>query len=95
MSPIGVSRDDTMRTNRYFGYGALICAVFTVVLLSVDRFAWSLPYVLFVLAPLGLYLAIRGLFVGTRFGRGCAMLSFVVWIGLIYNVIVSMAAVRT
>jgi len=66
------------RNDEWLGYGALICAASVALLSRLIRQEFVAAIFLICLEPLGLYLALRGMFFGRWLGRICAGVAFLV-----------------
>ena len=91
-----------VKSDRWIGYAALICAVVVFpadrILDSVDLEARGglIPFFIFIiLSPLGLYFALRGVFVGHWPSRVCAGVALVFFVWLVYSFIMELAGMKT
>jgi prepilin signal peptidase PulO-like enzyme (type II secretory pathway) len=91
-----------VKSDRWIGYAALICAVVVFpanrTLDSVDPAAQGglIPFFIWLfLTPLGLYFALRGVFVGHWPSRVCAGVALVFFIWLVYSYIMEVAGMKT
>jgi hypothetical protein len=80
-----------LKSNRWTGYAALICAAVVTSLLWIDAHAHgetlAAIMTVYCLAPLGAYFAVRGLFVGSLPSRICSGLALVFFGWMLYSLI--------
>ena len=80
------------RNDGWLGYGALICAASVALVWWFVRREFLAVTLMICLEPLGLYLAVRGIFFGRWLSRICAGLSFVVLGWSVYLFIAALTA---
>jgi hypothetical protein len=84
-----------LKSDRWLGYAALVLAAVVILTPFIFRRDALVGFIdIYCLGPVGLYLSIRGLFVGHLPCRICAGLALVVFGWLLYSLIVTFSSVR-
>ena len=88
-----------LKSDRWLGYAALVCAVAVTLLDLLDAHfshgpSASVVIPIYLLSPLGAYLAIRGLFGGSAANRICAGLAVLYFAWVACSVIMALNAAK-
>jgi hypothetical protein len=80
------------KSDRWLGYTALVCAATAILMFWNIRHELLAVAVMVCLGPFGLYLALRGLFVGSWLSRICAFVALAAFGWLTYMFIAAITA---
>jgi uncharacterized membrane protein len=84
-----------IKSDRWLGYAALVCAAIVILVpWLIQRESLAVVFVVYCLGPFGLFLALRGVFVGRWPSRICAGVALIFFGWLLYSFIAALMSAK-